>query len=265
MFRLRQLTLIGILFLASLIASALSLAQSMQANNSKKQDVPKGKSHNIASPEANARYNALLAESRRYDKQARDLLREGDYEGAEQALRKAQQKSPIINGVQRVPQTLLMTLGDIRRHQGRYAEAIQAYLPAGQNAWRTGLNLDVAVCFVYLGNYEAARRFYSDKAILEHSSIAADNLPGTHTNQALAASVLLAHGIDASLSGRHKEAVGDYEAASKFARSNALIAYSTGLSLTYLNRDKEAEGYFRKAARYGKGKLLQSARERIFD
>ena len=107
-----------------------------------------------------------------------------------------------------------------------------------------------------------AKRFYSDQAVLQYSSIKAEDLPGTNNPQSLEASILLARGLDAFFSDRNQEALADLDAAGRLAPRNGLIPYYAGMSLVHTNRAAEATPYFRRAAQYGRGRIAQDAQRR---
>lgn len=213
-------------------------------------------------------WEAAFAEARRLEAEARAQFRSGNLAEAEQVAHRAWQTSLGLTGEGQALPTIALLLGDIRLRQGRYEDALRYYLPTGQSTWRSGLNLDVALCYVRLGNYEAARRSYSDEAVLQYvpqdqRSEYHRSMPGMASPRALEASILFARGNESAMSGSHAEAISDFEAAGKLAPTNGLVAYCAGTSLVYLNRPAEATPFFRRAAQYGRGRIAQDAATRV--
>ncbi len=216
-------------------------------------------------PEAVAERRVLYAQSERLAAEARALLASGDLSGAERAALGALAATPNVQGGIRPLHTLPLLLGDIYLREGKYEKALQWYLPSRQNVWRMGggLNLDVALCYARLGNYEQARRFYSDQELLQYSSIHSEDLPGTDSPQALEASIQMARGMDAFLSGRKQEAFEDMGEAARLAPADGLIPYYQGMSLVHMGRYSETLPYFARAATFGHGKVARDSQSRI--
>lgn len=203
--------------------------------------------------------NARLAPGQQLEEEARTLLKSGNLVAAEQACLKAME---IYKGD---PQTEVarQLLGDIYFAQEKYQKALEVYHVADRYTDSTTLHFNAALCYLRLGNYEAARRFYSDQSLLQYSSIKPEDLPGTDTPHSLEASILMARGLDAFFSDRNQEALNNLDAAGKLAPRNGLIPYYAGMSLLHMNRTLEAGPYFQKAAQYGHGKMAEDAAWRL--
>ena len=155
-------------------------------------------------------------------------------------------------------------IGKIRMKQQFYDEALEWF----RADWREGedkqLDLDIALCFVRLGNDDAARRFYSDSPILRYASdLTAKDLPGTRTPKTLEASILFARGMQVYLTSRPKEALEDFAAASKLVPNNGVFAFFVGRSSPRIKRHSEALVYYRTAIRClrFKSTFMESAKE----
>ncbi len=214
-------------------------------------------------PEVAKAWAAQWAESDRQLKKARSLYEAGDLTGAEQACFAAVGATPPAPNGQKLrpPASIAFLLGDIYLRQGKYQKALACYLPASQRAWRAGgVNLDAALCYARLGNDKMARRFYSDKVLLQYRAFQKGGLPGTSNRRSLEASILLARGMNAFISGRKQAAFENLDAAGKLAPSNELIAYYSGMSLVHMHRYAESAPYFRRAAQLGHGKRAANAK-----
>lgn len=213
-----------------------------------------------ADPQAAAAYEAATRPITAMEEQARFLMSEGDLRGAEQLCLKAIAARERLGDMASVFDRNL--LGEIYLKSGRYEKALATYLPNYQYTQDVRMNLNVALAYARLRNYQQAKRFYSDQALLRYSSIKKEDLPGTSNPQSLEASILLARGMEAFLTSRKQEALADFNAAGRLAPGNGLIPYYAGMSLVHLNRPAEAAAYFRRAAEHGRGKIAQDARSR---
>jgi tetratricopeptide (TPR) repeat protein len=212
-------------------------------------------------PEGEARYRKAIEPTEHSLRTAQDLYRSGDLVGAERAARET---ITLAAGLSPLAQELARRLvGQIRMQQGRYKDALEwlgADWLAGKDA---RLDLDIALCYVRLGNYTKAKRFYSDKALLRYTSIQPEDLPGASNPQSLEASILLARGLDKFFTASGQmDALSDLNAAGRLAPRNGLISYYAGMSLVHMDRPAEAAPYFRRAAQYGRGKIAQDAQKR---
>ena len=203
-------------------------------------------------------YDAALAQASRSEIEARALLRAGKLTEAEQVAIVGQ--ALWLRDPQRLPHPMFQwLLGDVRLRQGRYADALQYYQLASKHSARSGEELNIALCFVRLGNDEMARQFYSDQTLLRYSSISLRELPGTNNHQALEASILLAHGLEGYLTHQEQEALEDLDAAGKLAPHNGLIAYYAAQCLLRLKRSQDAVPYLQRAAKYGHGQIAKES------
>lgn len=249
----------------------VSLPGGVMAKNDKSQEqekgavFPFGNSKRI-SPEQWEKMDALLEPSSKMRLQAEQLLQAGDVVGAEQAANKSlkmlQELGPLgemnIKSLQRV-------IGDIHLAKGEYKKALDAYAVNIKISNSMEVKTGIALCFIRMNNYEMALNFYSDQYILQYSSMEKKSLPGTNSNRALEASILLARGMDFSTSGRNTQALADFEAACKLVPNNGLALYCSGLTFARLHRDKEAEDRLRSAIQYGKGNVLKQAQSELND
>ena len=214
-----------------------------------------------ADQKALASYEAITRPINVMEQQVRSLMRGGNTKEAEPLCLRA------IAARQQIGDTVACAfdrnlLGEIYMKAGQYEQAINTYLPNYKYTQDASMNLNVALACARLGNYTQAKRFYSDRAILQYSSIKLEDLPGTSNPQSLTASILFAQGLNAFFTGQKQEALTNFEAAAKLAPPNGLIPYYSGMSLLHMGRQSEAAPYFRQAAKTVKGRLGEDARAR---
>ncbi len=195
-------------------------------------------------------------------KQARALYQSGDLAGAEAACFNAINAVPVIQGKRGHVPFVPYLLGQIYLDGGQYQKAIYWLQGAHRTTMASGLNLDLALAYLRLGDDQDARRFYSDRAITQYGPYLPQDLPGTGTPQALEASILLARGLDASLEGRDDDAFPDFQRANQLAPENTVIAYHYATLLTGRGRSAEAIPLFRLVARRGHGAIAEEANRR---
>ncbi len=218
-------------------------------------------------PQFSAAERALYAEAYQHEKEAHDLFVSGDLPGAEQAANASLAAAPIINGRQAKMPLVRQLLGKIYLAEGRNQDALNAFQSCYHNIADAGQNLDIAIAYARLGNYEQAKHFYSNRAItqyrLSQEPLLPEGLPGTADLKHLEASALLARGIDAFFSGQKQEAFNDLEAAGRLAPANGLIPYYQGMALLHMNRRSEILPYFARAATFGHGEVATEAQQRL--
>ncbi len=189
-------------------------------------------------------------------KAARELLHKGDLDAAE---RKCREAIKIFRGSYAAdwPKELL---GDIQLAKGQYEEALESYGVARSHSANPGLSLNVAFCFIRLGDYKNAKKSYSDRYLLRNTGVNKEDLPGIDDVRALEASILLARGAEARSTGDYKEAVANFEPALKLAPRNGMLAYVQARTLMDLKRYDEALPMFTRAVRFGNPAQVKSAK-----
>ena len=175
--------------------------------------------------------NALFVPTDDAEKNARKLFLSGKLIEAEAECRRAVFISPTVNG-KPWNTGALQLLGEIcllqKRNQGGFGVVPRN---AYHNTRSTELDLDVALAYCRLGNYDMAMLWYSDQVLLGNV-ITPQDLPGTLNLRSLEASVLLARGGQASGHAAYQEALIYFETAGKLAPHNGLIASMTGEMLS---------------------------------
>ena len=214
-------------------------------------------------PEAAARYQEASKPSFEAMRQAELLFRKHDLTGAENAAKESMRLAWEA-GAGDVGSSRNL-IRKIRMQQGKYQEALEWIGADWQQGADSSLDLDVALCYVRLGNTTKARQFYSDENTLRYaSSLTVQDLPGTRNRKMLEASILIARGIDKFFRATgEKEALADFDAALTLAPQNGLAAYYAAQSLVVLGRRTEATPYFIKAAQNGHGTFVKQARRWI--
>jgi len=260
---MKQPLFVGGVVASLLIATSIALAFQKIPRQSKTDLEILGRTQTRQDPDAYAAHLKAMEPINRALSDAEENFKLGNLAKAE---RLAQETIKITRGLSPLPPELARRLlGKIRMKQGRYQEALSYFQPYWQSKKDSGMDLDMALCFVRLRNYDAARRFYSDNAALRFDSrLTAKDLLGTQTPKTLEASILFAKAQDAAItSSRGQEALDNYIAASKLFPENGMFAYYTGKALTNLNRNADAVPYFRKATRRldSKSRLLEDAKE----
>lgn len=153
-------------------------------------------------------------------------------------------------------------LGDIQLAKGQYKEALESYGVARRYSANPRLSLNVALCYVRLGDLKMAQHFCPDEALAHLVSAPLQELPGTQDLSSMEARILYAHGVDAYMTAEAQEALKSFQAAERLAPANWWIAYMVGRSLDRLNRSDEAVPYYKRAIHYGGNKVPQGARRR---
>lgn len=214
-------------------------------------------------PEVEAQEAARLVPGTQMMQQARSLMRAGDLSGAERVCLEAVdvfQGTPSVASAQQL-------LGEIYLAGGQNEKALRSFHAGNQYTQNPTLSLDVALAYCRLGNYEQARRFYSDQAILQYHVAGKDinpqDLPGTDSPQSLEASILLARGIDAFFEARKDDALADFATAAHLGEENPLIHYYNGMALLHQGRYAEAAPHFQAAASSGHGPLAKVSSEQF--
>jgi tetratricopeptide (TPR) repeat protein len=201
-------------------------------------------------PEMVAGIKAALERENTPYRNAQKLLREGNLTAAEAECHKA---IAAIVKFHRRPwdKRSIRLLGEIYLAQGRTQEALLEFLnshnPRGP---QTDFPLSLAYC--RLGDYERAKRYFSDRYILESNSLLTpSDLPGMQDIKSLQASNHLARGMILASKGDAREAVKEFAVAEQLAPKNPAIAVLYALSLSFINRREEAIPRYAIATTYG--------------
>lgn len=203
-------------------------------------------------PQVLAEERATYAPSDAFRKQAETDYQSGDLVGAEAACFQAFSAAPTIHGQKQQPPFIGLLLGRIYLKGGQYAKAVSWLQRMKPHTVTSGLDLDLALAYVRLGDYKNASRFYSDGATLQYHFAGKDvlpqDLPGTDTPGMLEASILLARGLDAYYEARRDDALVDFQAANRLAPNNALIAYHCATILSEKGQVTKAAALYARAA-----------------
>lgn len=216
------------------------------------------------SPQGKAEEDAAYAPSDAFKKQAQALYEAGDLSGAEAACFNALNFPPVIGGQPQHVPFVAHLLGQIYLKGGQYEKAIHWLGGARLNTTTVGdgLDLDLALAYVRMGDYKNASRFYSDGATLQYHFAGKDvlpqDLPGTSSPRALEASILLARGLNAYFEARHEDALTDFQSANRLVPDNALIAYHSAELLSEKGRYADAVPLF-EIAKSGRGAIAEEA------
>lgn len=195
-------------------------------------------------PQKAAAEMALFSQARQLEKEAKRLYASGDLAGAEHSCLQALKAAPVIDGQQQQMPYTQRLLGRVYLRQGRNQDALKAFQSCYSSIPDAGQNLDIAIAYARMGDYEHAHKFYSDQAILQYrltdEPLKPEDLPGTSTLKSLEASALLARGVDAFFEHRQDEALDDFMASERLAPDNALVAYYCAQTLLEKGRNAEA-------------------------
>lgn len=215
-----------------------------------------------------AKVNRALA----VEKEARQLLKERRFADAEKACYRALSLSPTIQG-QPANTTAMQLLGDVRLEQKQYQKALETYFRARQHTRNLELDLNIALCYLKLGDVDKAHKFYNEKKLFDkrlgNNQLPGEketymaSLPGTETAKTMEASIYFARGREKSSFAQVNEAVEDYKKALVLVPHNALISYSCAWDLASFYRGEEAIPYWARAAAFGKGYIAEEGRNRV--
>lgn len=194
---------------------------------------------------------------------AESLFKAGNLAQAEVEARRAIDLAPVIGGQKDGPPlgaNALLVQIDMKR--GNYSDAATRLERSSKNEWYSGMNLDLALCYVRAGKPQNARRIYSNELILRYKKITPADLPGLQNTKRLEASILMARGLDQFFRARDEEALETFNEANRIVPKNGVIAFYTGMSLVHLGKKREAMPYFKQAANLNTP-LGQIARNRL--
>ncbi len=165
--------------------------------------------------------------------QAKKLLRQGKLAEAEEACNKAIALYQAQGSLGRLSiPDVRQTLGDVYLAEGKYQKALDFYDVVGKRKRNKKItpNLNAALCYVRLGNYDTARQYYAHAGWGQGREVKASDLPGTRTPKALEASIRMGRGAGYSIHGDEEAAFAEFAAALKLVPDNGFIAYRRGES-----------------------------------
>lgn len=208
---------------------------------------------------------ALYATAVQMEAQARALYKSGDLVNAERVSQQAVSAAPIEGGTKRVFPSLLLLQGEIYLAMGRNQKALQCLLAASQNTSGALLDLDLALAYFRLGEYDASRQFYLKHDLSEQEfqgqPLDAQDLPASDAPARLEAYILVARALEYN-SDYRSQALADYAAAERIIPDNPLLSYNYGCELMQAGRYVEAMQRLQVAASQGHGLLAgQGKRE----
>ncbi len=214
---------------------------------------------------ADPHWRAPYAPSDAFYQQAKTLYASGDLAGTEAACLNALNAAPVIQGYKQHVPFVADLLGQVYLKDGQYQKAIYWLQGAHQTTMDSSLNLNLALAYLRLGDYQNARRHYSAEAAAKALSTLNDyspqDLPGTDTPATLEASILMARGLDASTEDRVDDALPDLQRANQLAPENPLVAYHCARLLNEKGRATEALPLYERAAPKLHGVVASDARE----
>lgn len=230
---------------------------------------PKGATAVPADPDVLAAERAIYAEARTHEKEARSRFISGDLTGAEQECLASLKAAPVIRGRKAQMPLVQRLLGRIYLREGKNQEALTAFQSCYRNIADANQNLDIAIAYARLGNFEQAKKFYSDRAILRYrisdEPLKPEDLPGTGDLKSLEASALFARGEDAMFEGRENDALDDFLAANRLAPNNTLIAYYCADALQEKGRPAESLPFLEKVAASPRGKIFHDTKGKLYN
>jgi tetratricopeptide (TPR) repeat protein len=208
--------------------------------------------------EESNRRDAKYADADALEKDARRLLRQKDLPRAESVCRQA------LDAFKDDPHrtTVKRLLGEILLKKGEPAQAV-AILTETEGHNDHEADLDIALCYVRLGDFARAKAYYTDQVVLSYvSNATARDLPGVSNMRSLEASISLSKAVRAY--GHDLEgSLEDFETAGRLAPRNALVAHFHAFALGRLKRYDEAEKYLKVAAANDNGFWGQDAKKRL--
>ena len=195
------------------------------------------------------------------NKKAQQLFEEGHLAEAEQACYDALAVSLKING-ESTDIVAKLLLGDIYRDQERYKKAIEVDQDALRHGTGDGVDLNLAWCYLKLGDLKNAHRFYSEEKFFADLPANQKNddlsmLPGDKTPKTMEVSLLYARGCENDSHAEVEKANALWKKALELAPRNALAAYKIARNLDFLGKGDEAVPYWARAAVFGKGYVAQ--------
>ena len=260
--------------LLTLAGTGMFLACACSQSLPKRSDPPAsspatGSMFQTVNHEYRARRDALSRQSYVHYEMARELMKQGRLNKAEQETLEG------LRLMQPLPDTTgYQLLGEIYLKGGQNQKALQSFQTTSRHTQNTRLGLNAALAYCRMGDYEHARQFNPDPLILQHTiggkSLDRADLPGTDNLNDLEASILLARGMDAASTCDFEEAIANYQAASRYASVNPLIHYFwadalfADTTLGHQDRTAEAVSHFEAAAKRAHGVLLPHIQRQLY-
>ncbi|RZM12236.1 MAG: tetratricopeptide repeat protein, partial [Pedobacter sp.] len=203
-----------------------------------------------------AAMNAASQRANSTSRKARELLDNGNLAAAKAEALKSLKASPTVNGISLAVRPNML-LGEIALLQGNNEEALRYFTSLRKNSMVDGLDWNIAVCYVRLGNYTEAKRYYSEDGFLKMATnLTRNDLPGTRTPRQLEASILAALAAEAATVGQNEKALRYLDAAAQVAPNNAWILHSWGMTFMRLKQVAQAHAAFQQVVKLGKSKYL---------
>lgn len=133
-----------------------------------------------------------------------------------------------------------------------------------EEQWDERYQVDVALCYLRLGDEASARRIYQNQS-LDYAEYlrAADDLPDTTSLVGLETSILLSRGSMAQKEAGYLQAASDYLAAQRLMPGNGYLAFSLAMSLQMLERFADAKKYYELAISIGQGKYVDFSKTEL--
>lgn len=257
-------TLAGIA-LASVTWMRLSSSSALEASSSG------NSTKNTGPAKVQKEFNAQLARSSTAENESRQLLKERRFDEAEKACYRALALAPKVKG-EPFTTTAKQLLGDIYQAQGRYKDAIDAYVTSRKYTFdNEETDLKIALCYLKLGDMENAHKFYTEKKFFSVERFLggtttkqkADDfsmLPGDKTPRTMEASLLYTLASERDLHGDTEEANALFKKTLELAPRNALAARYIAWNLDFLGKRDEAVSYWARAAAFGKGYIAEEGK-----
>lgn len=207
---------------------------------------------------------ALYATTVQLEAQARALYKSGDLVNAERVSRQAIAATPFEGNRRRLSPSLLLLQGEIYLTTGQNQQALQCLLAASQNTTGALLDLDLALAYCRLGEYDTARHFYLEHDLSQREfqgqRLASQDVPTSDDPMFLEASILVARALEYN-SDYRSQALTDYAAAEQIIPYNPMLGYNYGCALMQVGRYAEAQQRLQVALARGHGPLAEQAKK----
>ncbi len=207
------------------------------------------------SPELRRQAEAHDAPGNQMIKEARALLRAGKLQEAEQKCRQAMEY--FRDNELSIPYELL---GDILLAKGEYQKALDEYAVFSRSGWSTTLHINIALCYLRLGDLDKAKEAYLDEIQTERG-LRPEHMPGTEDLKSMELTLMLA--LSGVHSGDSPEALKYLLAAEKLAPENWEIVDAIGQRLDYMERYDDAIPYYKRAIKLGGDKVPYEHQVRV--
>jgi tetratricopeptide (TPR) repeat protein len=200
----------------------------------------------------------LLAEGKKQYKS-------GDYESAERTLLACLAAEPSVDQ-QPQPEAEQM-LGRIYLRQGRYREAIPHLKACDSHIEDDSRGLDLTIAYAHLGDYEDARKSYSDHLFqttnLSEGTLLPSDLPDPSSLRGLEARALLERGLFYFYHADRGPALADLLASEKLVPNDIVAADFSGEILIREGRPAEAATQLSKVVASPRGSIFSEARQKL--